>query len=95
MSSHSAADDGKHAFSVIGVDSSLLEAKGREVWREGGSGSRGTPADLQAGGVWVAPVHLFGHPSDLSLSQDVFLMVFGLLLTACGLRSELICELFE
>ncbi len=31
------ADDGKHAFSVIGVDNSLLEANGREVWREGGA----------------------------------------------------------
>ncbi len=40
-----AADDGKHAFSVIAVDRSLLEANGREVWREGGSSLYGTPAD--------------------------------------------------
>jgi len=53
VSSHSAADDGKHAFSVIGVDISLLEAKGREVWREGGALRRGTPADLQAGGFFI------------------------------------------
>ena len=38
-------DYGKHAFSVIGVDRGLLEAKGREVWREGGAASRHEPVD--------------------------------------------------
>ena len=42
---HTAADDGKHALSVIGVDSRLLEPKGREVWREGG--------EIKQTAVWI------------------------------------------
>ena len=38
---------------MIEVDLRLVEPKGREVWREGGAPGYGTPADLQAGGVFI------------------------------------------
>ena len=44
------ADDGKHPLAVIEVDISLLEATGREVWREGAAARSGRLADSQARG---------------------------------------------
>ena len=57
---NSAADDGKHAESMIGVDTRLLEPYGREVWREGGA-----PVCGAVGGLRKAGFSLIGVDNSL------------------------------